>query len=181
MQSTPPDTRLVPLAAADCAAVARLAHAIWHEHYPAIIGRDQIDYMLARRCSATALGRYLAAADRWFDLLWVGGRPVGYVSHALAEAAGELRLEQLYLASGHRGRGLGRLMLAHVEAHACELGREMIVLQVNRRNASAIAFYGRAGFAVRGPVVADIGAGFVMDDFVMAKPLGGAGPVSRHA
>ena len=46
-----------------------------------------------------------------------------------------------------------------------------LVLNVNKHNVSAQAAYQRRGFAIRGPVVLDIGGGFVMDDFVMARPL----------
>ncbi|MHB8159225.1 MAG: hypothetical protein ACYDGS_01805 [Thermoleophilia bacterium] len=42
---------------------------------------------------------------------------------------------------------------------------------MNRQNAGAISFYERAGFRTEGVVVQDIGSGFVMDDFRMAKPV----------
>ncbi|WP_431021594.1 hypothetical protein, partial [Chromobacterium phragmitis] len=44
-----------------------------------------------------------------------------------------------------------------------------LMLTVNRHNAEAIAVYEKRGFRVRGEVAADIGNGFVMDDYVMAK------------
>lgn len=172
MSSAAPSVTLLPLATADVPAVRRLAHAIWHEAYASVIGRDQIDYMLASRCTDAALGACVDAADRWFDVLRVAGEPVGYCSCAALAEDGVLKLEQLYLAAAHRGRGLGRLMLEHVERRGRALGRSTVVLQVNKRNASAIAFYRRAGFTVRDAAVFDIGAGFVMDDFLMAKPLG---------
>lgn len=172
MSSAPPSAALGPLAAADLPTIRRLAHEIWHEAYPAIIGRDQIDFMLATRCTDAALSAYLGADDRWFDVLRVDGAPAGYCSHASAAEPGAVKLEQLYLAARHRGRGLGRLMLEHVERHARALGRPAVVLQVNRRNAPAIDFYRRAGFVVREAAVFDIGGGYVMDDFVMAKRLG---------
>lgn len=48
---------------------------------------------------------------------------------------------------------------------------ETPVLNVNKRNEASIAFYRHCGFAVREEVVIDIGNGFVMDDYVMAKPI----------
>jgi hypothetical protein len=42
--------------------------------------------------------------------------------------------------------------------------------------AGAISFYQRLGFAVREAVVFEIGNGFVIDDYVMEKPLGGILP-----
>jgi ribosomal protein S18 acetylase RimI-like enzyme len=45
------------------------------------------------------------------------------------------------------------------------------MLQVNKRNVDAIAFYRKAGFTVREESIFDIGNGFVMDDYVMEKVL----------
>jgi ribosomal protein S18 acetylase RimI-like enzyme len=46
-----------------------------------------------------------------------------------------------------------------------------MILTVNKRNTRAIAAYRRNGFTVLEAVVADIGGGFVMDDFLMSKHL----------
>ena len=69
------------------------------------------------------------------------------------------------------GQGLGRRLIEHVAAQARADGATTLVLNVNKRNASAIAAYRRCGFAVREEVVVDIGGGYVMDDYVMAKAL----------
>jgi len=42
---------------------------------------------------------------------------------------------------------------------------------VNKRNVRAIKAYQRNGFEIADSVVTDIGGGFVMDDYVMAKDL----------
>jgi len=46
-----------------------------------------------------------------------------------------------------------------------------VVLAVNKKNAKAIAAYRKHGFAIRESAVTDIGSGFVMDDYVMAKEV----------
>jgi ribosomal protein S18 acetylase RimI-like enzyme len=63
------------------------------------------------------------------------------------------------------------MMLRHVEERARERGCRSLVLQVNKRNDIAVAFYRKAGFSVREEAVFDIGGGFVMDDYVMEKAL----------
>ena len=45
------------------------------------------------------------------------------------------------------------------------------MLSVNKHNTRAIAAYRRNGFVIAESVVTDIGGGFVMDDYVMAKNL----------
>ena len=42
-----------------------------------------------------------------------------------------------------------------------------LILAVNKHNANAIAAYRRWGFEVERALVTDIGAGFVMDDYLM--------------
>ena len=126
--------------------------------------------MLRGRFTPENLSRYVGAGDRWFDVLRSEGAIVGYCSHALL-AANEVKLEQLYLLPALHGLGLGKRMMVHIEAHARALGRDMLVLQVNKQNTKAASVYLRAGFEVREEVCIDIGAGYVMDDFVMQKRL----------
>lgn len=160
-----------PITESDFDTVARLGATIWHAHYSTMISSAQIDYMLAGRYTAENLRRYVGAPDRGFALLRRDGTPVGYCSHARAAAPGEMKLEQLYLLAQHRGAGLGGLMLRHVEAQARAAGCTVLWLTVNKRNAGAIAVYRKAGFTVREEATFDIGNGYVMDDYVMEKPL----------
>jgi ribosomal protein S18 acetylase RimI-like enzyme len=60
-------------------------------------------------------------------------------------------------------------MLGHIEGRARELDTRALWLQVNKRNTGAIGFYRSAGFEVVREAVFEIGDGFVMDDYVMAK------------
>jgi diamine N-acetyltransferase len=162
---------LRPIEERDFDAAAALARAIWLAHYTTIITTEQIEYMLRERFTHDNLRRYLRAEDRWMDLLEVEGELAGYCSYALTSEIGEMKLEQLYLLPRLHGLGLGAMMLGHVERRALERGSRTLILQVNKRNEKAIKLYRRAGFAIREEVVVDIGGGFVMDDYVMARRL----------
>ncbi len=67
--------------------------------------------------------------------------------------------------------GLGRRLIARVEAFARAAGAATLILNVNKQNSKAIAAYDRSGFALREAVTVPIGNGFFMDDYVMAKSL----------
>ncbi|MBX9298644.1 GNAT family N-acetyltransferase [Chromobacterium piscinae] len=162
---------LHPLTADDFETIALLGAAIWRKHFIGMISREQIDYMVSGRYTPEKLSRYLDAPDRWFRLLRVEGRLIGYCSYALAEPPGEMKLEQLYLLEKMRGRGLGGRMMDEVEAAARAKDCATLMLTVNRHNTDAIAVYQKRGFSVREEVAADIGNGFVMDDYVMVKAL----------
>ena len=173
----PADRTLAPVTEPEFPVLRELADTIWRQHYAGIISAAQIDYMLAGRFSDEALREHVRAADRWLELLRVSGTPVGYCGCELTSvdsdgseaSSAAMKLGQLYVLESHRGMGLGRFMLGHIEGRARELGRRLLWLQVNKRNTGAIGFYRAAGFEVIRDAVFEIGSGFVMDDYVMAK------------
>ena len=61
--------------------------------------------------------------------------------------------------------------MEHVADKARAAAATTLILNVNKRNAKAVRAYEKHGFAIRESVVVDIGGGFVMDDFVMARSL----------
>jgi ribosomal protein S18 acetylase RimI-like enzyme len=164
-----------PVTEPDFPMLRELAGTIWRQHYAPIISAAQIDYMLAGRCSDEALRAHMQAADKWLELLQVSGTPVGYCGYELTGLDGAvanpaaMKLGQLYVLQSHRGMRLGLHMLRHVEDRARGLRSRGIWLQVNKKNATAIGFYRSAGFEVVREAVFEIGGGFVMDDYVMAK------------
>lgn len=166
-----PDAVLVPLAEADFEPLASLADTIWRAHYGPLIGLAQVEYMLKGRYTPEKLRTYLGAPDRWLRLLMLDGERIGYCSYSITPTPGEMKLEQLYLLESFKGRGLGGLMLRHVEAEARAHGCGTLMLTVNKGNADSIAVYKKRGFTVREEAVFDIGNGFVMDDYVMEKRL----------
>ena len=172
-----PATEGLSIAAAtvdDLATVARLAGVIWRRHYPGIITHEQIDYMLARGYAEPALRPFLDSPGAGLAIAHADGHPVGFAAWCRAEEAATTKLDKLYVLHETQGRGAGRRLVEHVEAAAQADGASTLVLNVNKHNASSIGFYRRCGFEVRESVVVDIGRGFVMDDFVMAKPVGAA-------
>jgi RimJ/RimL family protein N-acetyltransferase len=61
--------------------------------------------------------------------------------------------------------------LQQVEGEVRTGGARRLILSVNKRNTKAITAYKRNGFVIVESVVTDIGGGFVMDDYVMARDL----------
>lgn len=160
-----------PATAADLPALGDLARRIWRVHYPPIIGSAQTEYMLAQRYSAASLESAHASGEIRFDLLHVDGEFVAFAGHSPGEATGEWKLRQLYVLPEWQGRGLGARLIRHVELAARTAGAGTLVLTVNRGNDKAIASYKRCGFEIRCAADFDIGGGFRMEDFVLAKPL----------
>lgn len=161
---------------ADLPAVRALAHTIWHLHYPGIIDVAQIDYMLARGYDDASLRQFVDAPGAGLVVACEAGTPVGFAAWLRARAPATTKLDKLYVLPSRHGRGIGRRLIARVEEAARDDGATTVELNVNKHNAGAIAAYRACGYEVREAVVVDIGNGFVMDDYVMARALGtGAG------
>jgi GNAT superfamily N-acetyltransferase len=156
---------------ADLSGIAGLAGVIWRACYPGIISHAQIDYMLARMYSPDVLRDEIRSQGIRYDLLLVEGELSGFASYGPTGELGVMKLHKLYLLPAMHGRGLGSRLLQHVELEVRAGGARRLVLSVNRRNARAIQAYQSNGFAIAKSVVTDIGGGFVMDDYVMAKDL----------
>ena len=151
------------------AAVVVLARETWTQHYVPIIGAAQVEYMLAKFQSAEAIARQIAAEGYEYYL----APGAGYLALVPDPAKKSLLLSKIYVKASARGTGLGRALAEFAERRCCELGCNELWLTVNRNNAGSIAFYERLGFRKNRAVATDIGGGFVMDDWWMAKSVAG--------
>jgi len=163
------EPKLKPLGEDDFDILIDLVRRIWLPHYTPLVGIGTVEQILAGRLTHDNLRRYIGADDRGMELLWRDGVAIGYCSYAVH--GDEMKLEQLYLLPQHQGQGLGRMMMEHVESRARGFGSSAIFLQVNKSNAQAIGVYEKSGFTLREAVVIDIGNGFVMDDYILEKPV----------
>ncbi|GAA3555320.1 GNAT family N-acetyltransferase [Snuella lapsa] len=148
--------------------IADLADLVWREHYTAIIGRDQVDYMLKSFQSATAIAQQVRDGYAYYFLNY-NNKAVGYL--AVKEEIDALFLSKVYVLSSYRGKKIGKAALQFVEEKAKHRQLKTIRLTVNKCNLEAIKAYKKLGFINKGPLVKDIGQGFIMDDYLMEKPI----------
>lgn len=155
---------------ADIDAVCRLAREIWTAHYTPIIGPAQVQYMLDKYQSPSAVAEQIADGYL-YDLIHCEGRPAGYAAARADADARATFLSKIYVHPQSQGRGLGRALLEHIEARSRRHDHRTIWLTVNKHNHRAIAWYQHMGFVQTGPIITDIGDGFVMDDYRFEKRL----------
>jgi diamine N-acetyltransferase len=156
---------------ADLPAIFGLAGVIWRACYPGIITHAQIEYMLARMYSLDVLLDEIRSQGIRYNCLLMDDKLAGFASCGLTAEPGVMKLHKLYLLPELHGHGLGSRLLQHVEREVRAGAGRRLILSVNKRNTKAIASYQRNGFVIAGSVVTDIGGGFVMDDYIMAKNL----------
>ncbi|WP_298236737.1 GNAT family N-acetyltransferase [uncultured Algibacter sp.] len=148
--------------------IAQLADTIWREHYIPIVGKPQIDYMLDKYQSTEAIASQVQDGYEYF-MIHYNSNTVGYISIKKEEAA--LFLSKIYVLSSYRGKKIGKSAMFFIEEKANAYHLNSIRLTVNINNINSIKAYEKLGFINVGPLVTDIGSGFVMDDYEMIKKL----------
>jgi len=149
--------------------LAGMATKIWHEFFPGIISEEQIDYMVDKFQSAHAMADQLKNHGYHYQVLEVDGEPVGYTGWNIEN--GKLFLSKVYLKKEARGKGYSSIFFRFLEEQARENNAHAIWLTVNKYNQHSIAVYEHKGFRTVRTQEADIGNGFIMDDYIMEKEV----------
>ena len=167
-----------PLDRATIKPLVKLASIIWHEHYDAIIGDKQVDYMLEKFQNEKAIAEQQTEGYQYFaayenSSLEHSDKAVnqlmGYFSIKEKEN-NSLFISKFYLSSKARGKGYGRKMLEFIESKARESNKISLDLTVNKFN-NAYKVYLKLGFEKVGDAQFDIGGGYIMDDYLLTKKL----------
>jgi len=157
----------------EIAAIESLADEIWHEHFTPIIGTAQVEYMLEKFQSRSAIRQQINSGYTYL-LLQHEGRYIGYASLLADSNQQAIQLSKFYLLKDQRGQGFGRLLMEHIETISLHQQIHRVWLTVNRHNNGPIAAYKKMGFTQIDEVIQDIGNGYLMDDFIMEKRLSSA-------
>lgn len=148
--------------------IAKLAHIVWHEHYTPIIGKAQVEYMVAKFQTAKAMQKQAKEGYEYYIIkLDVGN--VGYLS--IKKNKNDLFLSKIYLLKEFRGKKIGKTAFNFIENKAKMYQCKTVTLTVNKNNSNTIKAYEKSGFKNIEALVMDIGNGFVMDDYRMVKTL----------
>jgi diamine N-acetyltransferase len=149
--------------------VASLAAEIWREHYTSIIAHAQVAYMLEKFQSQKAIAEQIRSGYCYSLFQDEAGHAIGYMAFLIEKE--ELFLSKMYIHKNARGRGYGTAALKYIEAQGRQQHCRKAWLTVNKKNTDSIRVYQRWGFEICGPLLKDIGGGFVMDDYTMEKSL----------
>ncbi len=150
---------------ADIQTIYSLAKEIWYDHYPSIITMDQIDYMLANFYSQEALNKQMEEGQKFYLIFTESIEPMGYLA-VTEKQPGHWFMNKFYIKTIHQSKGIGAEVLKIWEE--METPQET-TLQVNRKNFKSINFYFKYGFRIKEVADFDIGNGYSMDDYIMAK------------
>ena len=146
-------------------AVAVLANEIWHQHFIPIIGEAQVDYMVEKFQSYPAISKQIKEDGYEYFRLFINDTFAGYTGVHAEDSA--LFLSKLYIKKDCRGNKLATHALNFLIELCKKRGLKKIWLTCNKYNDNTLAVYDHLGFKITDEQVADIGNGFVMDDYIL--------------
>ncbi len=149
--------------------IANLAEEIWSQHFTPIIGEAQVNYMVDKFQSYPALREQIEREGYEYYQLFSSHTLAGYMG--IHPETDSLFLSKLYIKKDCRGQHLATQALNFLIELCKERGLKKIWLTCNKHNENTLAVYDHLGFVITDEQTADIGNGFVMDDYILTLEI----------
>jgi diamine N-acetyltransferase len=150
--------------------VKSIAEQTWPSAYGAILTQAQLEYMMEMMYSKTSLQTQRDSMHH-FILAIQNGVALGFASFEFhCGGVPKTKVHKIYILPNAQGKGIGNILIDFIINEAKLMQQEALFLNVNRNN-PAQHFYSKLGFFIAKEEVIDIGNGYVMDDYVMEKPI----------
>ncbi len=134
--------------AADARLLASTRHAVWLETYRGIYPDEMLDNYDLEAFARRDAQRIADPRHRYY-LFLEGAECVGYFSYGPYNFGSykdfTLCLNNLYIRSGYRGRGLGRTAFLHLRKYCEARGIRKFFCGCNAHNLNAVSFYRHMG------------------------------------
>lgn len=171
IQPNPIGLKIEQASEQDFKTINHIAHLTWPTTFGEILTPAQIDYMLEMMYSPAALQEQVYQRGHTFLLAREAGQCWGFASYQPHYKGTTLtKIHKIYVLPNTQGKGIGKALIGAVANIARRQGDSALTLNVNRYN-PAVQFYQHIGFRIVGEEDIDIGKGFLMEDFIMEKPL----------
>ncbi len=146
--------------------IQHITREVWPQTYRPIISEAQIQYMMELMYSTKALEQQLEDRHQ-FLIAAYKNEPVGFASFAPSQTEKEYQLQKLYVDPKYQKHGIGRALFQAIADEVKQINGSHLILQVNRNNFNALAFYKRMGLVIEKEVNVSIGENFFMNDYIM--------------
>jgi len=157
----------------DLAVIQAIGTTTYGPTYAHLLGQEQVDYMLNKFYSRSALLSQFIDGHN-FIIAHDGGQDLAFASYSIVDHDNHVvKLHKLYVLPEAHGKGLGKFLINEVVDKARDAGGQILQLNVNRYN-KAKDFYEKAGFKIKETADIEIGGGFFMNDYIMELPIAAA-------
>ena len=136
----------------DVSAICDLLAKTWRDTYVEFYGATKVEEIIATWHSADAILRNIGKTNGEYLVADDGTQLGGMAFASIAEKT--ISLHQLYVLPDLHRQGIGQMLFAEIES--CFMDANVIALEVEPKNTSAIAFYHRHGFE-SGEITANCG------------------------
>ncbi|MGN6531864.1 MAG: GNAT family N-acetyltransferase [Ginsengibacter sp.] len=150
----------------DLETIRELAYKIWPSVYQEILGKAQLDYMLDKIYSLSALEYQFNVLKHRFIMVIEDDIPIGFASFSAHDDLKVYHLNKIYVLPDEQGKNVGKQILYYVISEIKAAGATSLQLNVNRYN-KALHFYEKQRFRIIREEDIDIGNGYFMNDYVM--------------
>ena len=155
----------------DIKIIQDIVYATWPITYGKILSEEQLKYMLDLFYSEEALTTQFDKKEQLFYIISEKGTILGFIGiEHNYENEPITKVHKIYILPETQGKGIGKIAIDAIEKLALENNSTALLLNVNRFN-NALHFYERIGFKITEEVNIEIGNGYLMEDYVMRKPL----------
>lgn len=155
----------------DIPLIRQLAYKIWPTTYAHILTVEQQEYMLNMMYGKISLQKQITEERHRFIIGYENEEAVAFASYSVVnENEPVCRLHKIYILQNQQGKGSGKKIVDYIIEDCKLTGIKFLELNVNRFN-KARSFYEKLGFRIIREENNAIGKGFVMNDYVMQKPV----------
>ena len=155
----------------DIKIIQKITDITWAITYGEILSQTQLDYMLDLFYSNEALAQQIQNKEQLFYLISDSEATIGFIGieHNYKNES-VTKIHKIYLLPETQGKGIGKKVIDEIGKLALDNNSTALILNVNRFN-TALGFYKKIGFEIKEEVDIEIGNGYLMEDYVMAKRL----------
>lgn len=150
--------------------VQEIAKITWPVAFGEILSKEQLAYMMDMMYRLDVLETQLLEGHEFY-LYNYEGKTVGFMGiEPFYNDFPYLKIHKLYILPDFQGKKIGEQFIIFAENRAKELKQNVLTLNVNRYN-KALYFYEKLGFHNVKTIDIEIGQGYLMEDYVMDKPI----------
>jgi GNAT superfamily N-acetyltransferase len=155
----------------DFKTIQEIAYKTWPDTYGEILSKAQLDYMLDAFYSEETLNDNVIEKGHHFLLAKENEAVLGFAAYEYNyQDNNRTRIHKIYILPQTQGKGIGKAIIEYIEKLAIENHSAALSLNVNRFN-KALSFYQKIGFEIIAEENIELDHGYLMEDFVMEKPL----------
>ena len=163
--------KIIAATANDYQTIQNIARQTWPIAYGEILSKAQLDFMLDAFYNEDALKDSVLNKGHYFVLAKEGEKTLGFSSYEHHyNQKQQTKIHKIYILPDTQGKGIGKKLIDFIETVAKENDSNALSLNVNRFN-KALHFYEKLGFEIVEEVNIELEHGYLMEDYVMEKPI----------